>query len=107
MLDRDILAEGQGKDAHFQRFRSLPEALLAARRKVGGAAEALEDPERQPLSFDRLVLGALILGRMLSPFAPKGGRIGVLLPNVSGMVVTLFGLWFEGRVPVMLNFTAG
>ncbi|MCZ8187997.1 MAG: AMP-binding protein [Beijerinckiaceae bacterium] len=107
MLDRAILAEGQGKDARFERFRSLPEALLAARRKVGGAAEALEDPERQPLSFDRLVLGALILGRQLSPFAPRGGRIGVLLPNVNGMVVTLFGLWFEGRVPVMLNFTAG
>ena len=99
--------EGQGKPFTLRVFRNLPEALLAARARVGGKAEALEDPERAPLSFDRLVLGALVLGRELVPLVPKGGRIGVLLPNVNGMAVTLFGLWFEGRVPVLLNFTAG
>ena len=52
-------------------------------------------------------LGALVLGRELAAFAPKGGRVGVLLPNVNGMAVTLFGLWFDGRIPVMLNFTGG
>lgn len=107
MQNGAILAEGQGKELALSRFRSLPEALLAARRRVGGKAEALEDPERQPLNYDRLVLGALVLGRKLAPLAPAHGRIGVLLPNVNGMVVALFGLWFEGRVPVMLNFTAG
>ncbi len=107
MLDRAIPAEGHGREFKLAAFHSLPEALLAARKRVGGKAEALEDPERQPLSFDRLVLGALVLGHRLATLAPKGGRIGVLLPNVNGMVVTLFGLWFEGRVPVMLNFTAG
>ena len=99
--------EGQGKPFVFTEHRNLPQALLAARSKVGGKAEALEDPERSPLTFDRLVLGALVLGRELAVFAPKGGRIGVLLPNVNGMAVSLFGLWFEGRVPVLLNFTAG
>ncbi|KAF0232031.1 MAG: acyl-acyl-carrier-protein-phospholipid [Beijerinckiaceae bacterium] len=99
--------EGQGNPLVLTPFRNLPQALLAARAKVGGKAEALEDPERTPLTFDRLVLGALVLGRQLSAFAPKGGRVGLLLPNVNGMAVSLFGLWFEGRVPVMLNFTAG
>lgn len=103
----DSPKEGQGKPFTLCPFRNLPEALLAARKRVGGKAEALEDPERSPLTFDRLVLGALVLGRQLAPLAPKGGRIGILLPNVNGMAVTLFGLWFEGRVPVMLNFTAG
>lgn len=107
MLDRAILAEGQGTSIPPARFPSLPAALLAARRRVGGKTEALEDPEKQPLTYDRLILGALVLGRQLGPLAPAHGRIGVLLPNVNGMVVTLFGLWFEGRVPVMLNFTAG
>ncbi len=107
MPDGPILAEGQGKPFALAEFRSLPEALLAARRKVGGKAEAIEDPERSPLSYDRLVLGALVLGRALAPLTPMGARIGVLLPNVNGVAVTLFGLWFEGRVPVLLNFTAG
>ena len=109
MLDRsaDLVGEGEGKPFAMPPFRNLPEALLGARRKAGGKAIALEDPERAPLSFDRLILGALVLGREVSRDAPKGGRIGLLLPNVNGMAVTLFGLWFHGRVPVMLNFTAG
>lgn len=103
----EMLKQGQGNRLILQQFRNLPQALLAARAKVGGKAEALEDPEKTPLTYDRLMLGALVLGRELAVFAPKGGRIGILLPNVNGMAVSLFGLWFEGRVPVMLNFTAG
>jgi acyl-[acyl-carrier-protein]-phospholipid O-acyltransferase/long-chain-fatty-acid--[acyl-carrier-protein] ligase len=103
----EIIAEGEGRAFRLKPFRSVPEALLAARAKAGGKSEAVEDPERSPLTFDRLVLGALVLGRALRPLAPRGGRIGLLLPNVNGMAVTLFGLWFEGRVPVMLNFSAG
>ncbi|MEQ1717494.1 MAG: AMP-binding protein, partial [Hyphomicrobium sp.] len=34
-------------------------------------------------------------------------RVGVLLPNVNGLVLTLFGLNAFGRVAAMLNFTAG
>mgnify|MGYP001232424488 CR=1 FL=1 len=86
---------------------TLPLALLAARARFGGKKQALEDPERTPLTYDRLVLGALILGRKLAADAPKGRRIGVLLPSVNGVAVTVFGLWFHGLVPVLLNFTAG
>lgn len=109
MLDKapDPIATGQGKPLAMPSFRSVPEALLAAKKSVGGKAIALEDPERAPLSYSKLVLGALVLGKALSPLAPRGGRLGVLLPNVNGMAVTIFGLWFHGRVPVMLNFTAG
>lgn len=98
---------GAGKPFAMRAFPSLPAALLAARTKAGGKAEMCEDPERAPLTYDRLVLGALVLGRAMRSLPDAGGRIGVLLPNVNGMLVTLFGLWFEGRVPVMLNFTAG
>ena len=31
----------------------------------------------------------------------------MLLPNVQGLAVVLFGLNAFGRVPAMLNFTAG
>ena len=102
-----IIQSGSGKPLTLRSFRNVPQALLAARAKVGGKAEALEDPERSPLTYDRLVLGALVLGREIAGYAPRGGRIGMLLPNVNGMAVSLFGLWFEGRVPVLLNFTAG
>jgi acyl-[acyl-carrier-protein]-phospholipid O-acyltransferase / long-chain-fatty-acid--[acyl-carrier-protein] ligase len=103
----DAAQRGAGRPFTPPPVGSLPEALLAARKKAGGKAEAIEDPERAPLTHDRLLLGALVLGRQLASLAPRKGRIGVLLPNVNGMAVTLFGLWFHGRVPVLLNFTAG
>jgi acyl-[acyl-carrier-protein]-phospholipid O-acyltransferase/long-chain-fatty-acid--[acyl-carrier-protein] ligase len=41
------------------------------------------------------------------PMAPRGRAIGVMLPNANGAVVTILGLMTTGRVPAMINFTAG
>ena len=41
------------------------------------------------------------------PLAPVGRPVGVMLPNANGAVVTLLGLMSAGRVPAMINFTAG
>jgi acyl-[acyl-carrier-protein]-phospholipid O-acyltransferase/long-chain-fatty-acid--[acyl-carrier-protein] ligase len=90
-------------DARITLFR----ALLQASARHGKSRIALEDPERQPISYGRLVLGALVLGRKLAGLTGQSERVGVLLPNVQGMAVTLFGLTAFGRVPALLNFTAG
>ena len=82
-------------------------ALLKARDRFGKNKVALEDPERQPLTYGRLVLGALVLGRQLAAITSPGERVGVLLPNVAALPVVIFGLNARGRVPAMLNFTAG
>ncbi|HEX2134685.1 MAG TPA: AMP-binding protein [Microvirga sp.] len=82
-------------------------ALLEARARYGRRKEALEDPERQPMTYGRLVLGALVLGRKLNAFAQPRERVGVLLPNVQALPIVLMGLNAFGRVPAMLNFTAG
>lgn len=86
---------------------SLFQALLATIARHGGNRVALEDPERKPLSYGNLVLGALVLGRKLAALTRPGETVGVMLPNVQGMAVTLFGLSAFGRVPALLNFTAG
>jgi acyl-[acyl-carrier-protein]-phospholipid O-acyltransferase/long-chain-fatty-acid--[acyl-carrier-protein] ligase len=96
-------AEFDAQSARTTLFR----ALLQATSRHGKARIALEDPERQPISYGRLVLGALVLGRKLALLTEAGERVGVLLPNVQGMAVTLFGLTAFGRVPALLNFTAG
>jgi len=87
--------------------KSLFVALLDARDRFGRNKVALEDMERQPVTFGRLVLAALLLGRKLSAAVEPGGTIGILLPNVQAIAVTLFGLNAFGRVPAFLNFTAG
>jgi acyl-[acyl-carrier-protein]-phospholipid O-acyltransferase/long-chain-fatty-acid--[acyl-carrier-protein] ligase len=88
--------------------RSLFAALLDARDAAGRDAPALEDQERAPLSYGRLVLGAMVLGEKLASATARGGDVvGLLLPNVNGLVVALMGLLAHGRTPAMLNFTAG
>jgi acyl-[acyl-carrier-protein]-phospholipid O-acyltransferase/long-chain-fatty-acid--[acyl-carrier-protein] ligase len=86
---------------------TLFRALIKASARHGKARIALEDPERKPLSYGNLILGALVLGRKLAATTEAGERVGLLLPNVQGMAVTLFGLLAYGRVPALLNFTAG
>ena len=87
--------------------KTLFGALLDARDKFGRNKEALEDLERQPITFGRLVLGSLVLGRKLAGLTREREYVGVLLPNVQAIAVTLFGLNAFGRVPAFLNFTAG
>jgi acyl-[acyl-carrier-protein]-phospholipid O-acyltransferase/long-chain-fatty-acid--[acyl-carrier-protein] ligase len=100
----DILSEAQF--AATDTARTLPQALMQALATHGGKA-ALEDTDRKPLSLRKMVLGALVLGRALTPLAARGDAVGVLLPSAAGTAVTLFALQMFGRVPAMLNLTAG
>ncbi len=86
---------------------TLFHALLEARQVYGAKAEVVEDVKREPLSYGKLVVASLALGRALKVYAKQGEATGVLLPNVAGVAVTFFGLQAFGRVPAMLNYTAG
>jgi acyl-[acyl-carrier-protein]-phospholipid O-acyltransferase/long-chain-fatty-acid--[acyl-carrier-protein] ligase len=87
--------------------RTLFAALLDAVHANGTGKVILDDPERQPLTYGRLVLGALVLGSELARETRRGETVGVLLPNVVGLPVVIFGLNAFGRVPALLNFSAG
>jgi acyl-[acyl-carrier-protein]-phospholipid O-acyltransferase/long-chain-fatty-acid--[acyl-carrier-protein] ligase len=86
---------------------TLFDALVAARHTYGAKKPILEDQERNPLSYTDLVRAAFALGRKISDFTRPGERVGVMLPASSAAVVTFFALHAFGRVPTMLNFTAG
>jgi acyl-[acyl-carrier-protein]-phospholipid O-acyltransferase/long-chain-fatty-acid--[acyl-carrier-protein] ligase len=87
--------------------RTLFEALLDARHTHGRGHVVLEDIQRNPASYDRLVMGSFILGRRIAEMTPGQRHVGVLLPNATGCFVTVFGLHAFGRVPAMLNFSTG
>lgn len=85
---------------------SLFDALIEARARFGDK-EILEDQDRHPLTYTGLIRAAFVLGRKIAAMTEPGERVGVLLPSSAGVVVTFFALHAFGRVPVMLNFTAG
>jgi acyl-[acyl-carrier-protein]-phospholipid O-acyltransferase / long-chain-fatty-acid--[acyl-carrier-protein] ligase len=87
--------------------KSLFSALLDARAAYGGKTQVLEDIQRAPVTYDRLLLGAAALGRAITAAAPGETHVALLLPNAVASVVTLFGLQAFGVVPCLLNVTAG
>lgn len=86
---------------------SLFGALLAARAANGHKHLILADPTAGPLSYDRVVVASLVLGRRLARLARRGEAVGLMVPNSIGAAVAFFGLQAHGRVPAMLNHTAG
>ncbi len=87
--------------------RTIVQAAIDAARAHGMKTVATEDLVTGTLTYKRLLLGTRILGKKLMPLAEFGKPLGVMLPNANGAVVTIFGLMSAGRVPAMINFTAG
>ena len=102
---QDVLVDTAVETANTK--RTLFDALVDAHLTLDSGKAIIEDPLRTRLSYKRLIMGAKILGRKLMPLAGVGDSVGVLLPNSAGVAVTFFALQGIGRVPAMLNFTAG
>ena len=75
-----------------------PRRQMAASSRIRSAAS---------LTYKRLLQATAILGAKLMPLALEGRAVGVMLPTSNGAVVTLLALMSAGRVPAMINFTAG
>lgn len=102
---QDIMVEAAVATARTN--QTLFEALVEARQTRDTGKPAVEDPLGTKLSYGKLITSAQVLGAKLKPMAAPGDSIGVLLPNSVGVAVTFFALQTIGRVPAMLNFTAG
>ena len=87
--------------------RTIVEALIEAANIHGAGSIAVEDPVTGSLTYRRLLAGAAVLGRKLMPLAAIGEAVGVMLPNANGAAVSIFALMSAGRVPAMINFSAG
>jgi acyl-[acyl-carrier-protein]-phospholipid O-acyltransferase/long-chain-fatty-acid--[acyl-carrier-protein] ligase len=92
----------EGSEYH----NTLFEAMLDARTQFGGKFQIIEDADHRKLTYNTLVTGSIALGKAITTQMPDK-NIGVFLPNVAGTVVTFFGLQLFGRVPAMLNYSAG
>jgi len=87
--------------------RTVIEAVIEAAKTHGGSWQAIEDPTSGRLTYKRLLQATRILGAKLMPLAPEGRAIGVMLPTSNGAAVTVLALMSGGRVPAMINFSAG
>lgn len=113
--DRTRKAAGQIYDLlsqaafeHYDYHCTLFRGILRAMRRQGGRHIIAEDVERNRLRYRKLVAGSYILGRALTKrLRPDEETVGLMLPNANGALLAFCGLQAYGRIPAMLNFTAG
>jgi acyl-[acyl-carrier-protein]-phospholipid O-acyltransferase/long-chain-fatty-acid--[acyl-carrier-protein] ligase len=87
--------------------KALFHALIDAQHRFGAGTPILVDGDERVLSYGEIVRGALALGRALRKGTAPGETVGILLPTSAGAVVAFFALSAYGRIPALLNFTAG
>lgn len=83
------------------------ERIIKTAKEKGGGKLAVEDPISGPLSYGKLLTGAAVLGAKFKALFPHEKNLGVMLPNANGTAATVLGVMSAGKVPAMLNFTAG
>ncbi|HUB13509.1 MAG TPA: MFS transporter [Acetobacteraceae bacterium] len=152
---QDVMVDAAFRSQNID--KTLFSALLDARALNGRHMPIAEDIQRTPITYDRLLLGAVALGRALEPLVVASGEarqqhspspcrhgprsesragggvstsedrggthpsppppptrgggeslhVALLLPNAIATVVTFFALQAFGRVPCLLNASAG
>ena len=87
--------------------RTLFQALIDAKNIHGRKHVIAEDIERKPISYEKLIHRSILLGDVLSSNTQQGDYVGILLPNMVNTLITFCALQVHGRIPAMLNFSAG
>lgn len=92
----------------FHSDETLFSALVAAMRRYGrNTSGKWEDQKPGSYSYGDLLKMTLALGRLAGKVTTTGEHVGVLMPNMASAVGLMIGLSAFGRIPCMLNYTAG
>ena len=101
----DLLCELEYR-MHCRECTTL-QSLHGAARRFGGGYPILADLERT-LTYRKLLQATYAIAQLLRGALPKEpDTVGILLPTAAATPITFFAVHALGRVPVMLNYTAG
>ncbi|MCL2021371.1 MAG: bifunctional acyl-ACP--phospholipid O-acyltransferase/long-chain-fatty-acid--ACP ligase [Betaproteobacteria bacterium] len=87
--------------------RTLYGTLCNVIRLHGRSRRIVEDIKQVEYTYHELLKMSLALGRLTGRLTEPGERVGLLLPNMTPTLALFFGLGAFGRIPAMLNYTAG
>jgi acyl-[acyl-carrier-protein]-phospholipid O-acyltransferase / long-chain-fatty-acid--[acyl-carrier-protein] ligase len=102
---QDVMIDAMVKNSMLE--QTLFQGLAHAYRDRDTGKPIIQDALGTSLTYRKLILGAQVLSRKLEQGTSVGENVGVLLPNSAGVAVVFMALQTIGRVPAMLNFSAG
>ncbi|MEM6711860.1 MAG: acyl-[ACP]--phospholipid O-acyltransferase [Pseudomonadota bacterium] len=81
--------------------------VITAAKEHGMGTLASEDPVSGAMSYGKLLAGTAVLARKIAALTKGEDTLGVMLPTANGAVATTLAVMSAGKVPAMMNFTAG
>jgi acyl-[acyl-carrier-protein]-phospholipid O-acyltransferase/long-chain-fatty-acid--[acyl-carrier-protein] ligase len=90
-----------------RRSHTLYSAFLESAEIFGRDYSIAEDVRLIEQSYGDILKSALGVSRLIRGMSQPGERIGVLMPNAISTVSIILGFAAAGRIPAMLNYTAG
>ncbi len=87
--------------------KTVLQKIIATAQDRGMKKLAVQDPVSGSLTYGKLLTGAAVLGAKFKALFPDESALGVMLPNANGTCATMLGVMSAGKVPAMINFTAG
>jgi acyl-[acyl-carrier-protein]-phospholipid O-acyltransferase/long-chain-fatty-acid--[acyl-carrier-protein] ligase len=102
---QDVMVDAMVRNAMMD--QTLFQALANAKRDRDTGKPIIEDSLGGKLTYGKMILGAQVLSAKLEKDTVVGENVGLLLPNSTGVAVVFMALQTIGRVPAMLNFSAG
>jgi len=86
---------------------TLFQSFLDAVSTYGRSTVLVEDMRQVEETYGELLKKSLALGKLSNKVTQPNENVGVMMPNVTNTICLIFGLSAFGRIPAMLNYTAG
>ena len=91
----------------YEVIRTLFNSLLDSAHIHSIKRNVLEDTNRRPLTYKKLITACFVLGGAIKKITEGDKYVGLMLPNVNASAVTFFAMQAFGITPAMINFTSG
>ncbi|RWL41861.1 MAG: acyl-[ACP]--phospholipid O-acyltransferase [Mesorhizobium sp.] len=87
--------------------KTVLQKIIETAHERGMKELAVQDPVTGSLSYGKLLTAAAVLGEKFKHLYAGQETLGIMLPNANGACAALLGVMSAGKVPAMINFTAG
>ncbi len=79
--------------------------FLKMAKKYGNKMAIIDRTTERRIEYSKALIASLLLQKKIQKY--KDGFIGVMIPNSAGSILSILGILFAGKVPVMINYSTG